>query len=1059
VGSKLKRKGKASTMGKNHLKSTNIKNQKSGQKQKRHEQKQKQKTELKNQRYIEKSFEQNNLFELCARVEIKELTWITSLMLLLSLVELIRANSLPKNSPLAQTHNHLSLCGSGSTAISLSDNYTPGIIPQNIISNSFQAPFYMPSVPRTISRSSAINKKHKEFVKKRSDKSDELHRVKSQIKREIGQHFDQLLPDHEFKETIKNEYIEETYFIYLKNIGISIEYNSHLSSLLNWLQKIPKLDVIEQEYLSLLSSAIHQDDAETLRYLNQLRAVYTDLEFASRIGSLNLIDTLMDEGKDIFNLKYRQGNSELHIVILGLIAKDSNFYAPTSSIVFFEAESKRQRVIIIKKLISHGSHVNSLNNKKQTALSLALDLDWFEAVKLLLDLGADPNIGRLDNGKKPSLFMLQNKKYKKLLLNDTYRSQPNQEPEYKQTENSYFSNKAGILMFAATAGAYLLYKKRVIDKQNPNDLRPRQVNEIPKIKIHKMNPGKSSIEKMQTPVEEIENLAQKLEVARKSIDRTEAKITGYNKRLKEIQSKLDEDAISRNKIAKKINKLKEYSINYLLHPFDVNLKNIQDSINLENQNPESDTFRREIGNLEKEIAEILTLFSAISLELENEFKRYENWAKNQSNKANKVVEIKTKSSNFKYQEEIKIEKILPKLIEELITKESKFIQDKESKKTETGAGARIPLPKVASDKIISLPLITYKRAPDPVSKKTRIETFDSKKINKMEKAEENAMQSYLQLSSQLSDLKYQELESEISRDIYKLALAYYVMRTFNALFEMCKVEENYRNYLTATFGNFRNRIVKCVLKPEIDINNFSSFCFDICDGFENIYRHYQNSGNLSRHKLVEFCNKIKNSQFNNDLELLWENYQTNKGGGKTNIQSIKTLIAHFEKMNQILKVITGKEELSKYPDRVSSAKALIVDASQIFFDLVEKKIFFQSLTEKNKIVLKDFFENIREKRNIAAHSSDFCCDIETNDILSINSQFERNIIPILKPFLADIESINYNKFDKSPLCFYREKNGKISSPIFFIEEKKSLSIIVNERLQCEIESNETKSPR
>lgn len=260
---------------------------------------------------------------------------------------------------------------------------------------------------------------------------------------------------------------------------------------------------------------------------------------------------------------------------------------------------------------------------------------------------------------------------------------------------------------------------------------------------------------------------------------------------------------------------------------------------------------------------------------------------------------------------------------------------------------------------------------------------------KPEIALQTAMESYLQLSAQLDDLKYQDFESEISLDIYKLALAYYIMRTFNALLEMCKGDETKSNYLIKHFGGLRNRIVKCTFAPEIDTNVLAVFCFEIKKGFEIIYKNYKQHENVHQEKLFIFCDKVYQSDFNINLEQAWNNYQAKECDYQSKIQN---LIHHLQKINQILKIVSNISELRNHPDRTAAAKALMMDASQIYFDYLQN-IHTESKEDNND--LNSFFNQLRKNRNAIAHNAENYYDIGEEEILKINFRIPK-IISILE---------------------------------------------------------------
>ena len=92
--------------------------------------------------------------------------------------------------------------------------------------------------------------------------------------------------------------------------------------------------------------------------------------------SVRMVSSLLTG--DRINLPDDNGNSALHIAIL-----------------------ERANIDIIRTIISAGARINTVDNNGKTPLRLAVDLNSFDAAKIIADAGADPFITAVDN-KSPA---------------------------------------------------------------------------------------------------------------------------------------------------------------------------------------------------------------------------------------------------------------------------------------------------------------------------------------------------------------------------------------------------------------------------------------------------------------------------------------------------------------------------------------------------------------------------------------------------------------------------------------------------------------------------------
>ena len=65
--------------------------------------------------------------------------------------------------------------------------------------------------------------------------------------------------------------------------------------------------------------------------------------------------------------------------------------------VIHVALQERVSTEIIKTIISSGARINAVDSNGKTSLRLAMDLELWEAVKLIADAGADPFLTAVDN--------------------------------------------------------------------------------------------------------------------------------------------------------------------------------------------------------------------------------------------------------------------------------------------------------------------------------------------------------------------------------------------------------------------------------------------------------------------------------------------------------------------------------------------------------------------------------------------------------------------------------------------------------------------------------------
>lgn len=277
-----------------------------------------------------------------------------------------------------------------------------------------------------------------------------------------------------------------------------------------------------------------------------------------------------------------------------------------------------------------------------------------------------------------------------------------------------------------------------------------------------------------------------------------------------------------------------------------------------------------------------------------------------------------------------------------------------------------------------------------------------------EKAKKTSMESYLQLSAQLATLKNQDLETPIGQDIYKFSLTYFFMRTFNALLEMHKAGDD--NFLITKLKRLRNCIVKCALNPQIDINLLTAFSLDIQNDFEPIFLKYRDSNNINPKELSDFCTKMEKTEFYRSLENAWKDYHSGKNQPiqAACLQTLENFSSCLKKNNSILKVFAGNEhELFNHPDRMAAAKALMIEISQVFHDVIKKTpAFFACLTKDEIQQLNDSFSALRKDRNNMAHNAEDFHDIDTKEIMRFYRQAENKITPIIKKLKDEFTNLS-----------------------------------------------------
>ena len=94
---------------------------------------------------------------------------------------------------------------------------------------------------------------------------------------------------------------------------------------------------------------------------------------ACRTGQSESVRFLLEAGADV-NVAKPDGNTSLHVAVCGHCDKEA-----------------------LQKIIQHGVNVNAVNNNCETALVRACSSAQAEAVKVLLESGADPNISNCED--------------------------------------------------------------------------------------------------------------------------------------------------------------------------------------------------------------------------------------------------------------------------------------------------------------------------------------------------------------------------------------------------------------------------------------------------------------------------------------------------------------------------------------------------------------------------------------------------------------------------------------------------------------------------------------
>lgn len=115
---------------------------------------------------------------------------------------------------------------------------------------------------------------------------------------------------------------------------------------------------------------------------------YTSLHSAAESGAEDVVKLLIDKGADV-NAKNVQENTALHLVITSKPKEKKN--DPNYQ------KEKLKYTNIIKYLIENGADVNA-KNEAETALHKAVEVNFKEAVEILVHSGADLNIINI-NGK------------------------------------------------------------------------------------------------------------------------------------------------------------------------------------------------------------------------------------------------------------------------------------------------------------------------------------------------------------------------------------------------------------------------------------------------------------------------------------------------------------------------------------------------------------------------------------------------------------------------------------------------------------------------------------